>query len=102
MALIARNAKSLEEAANVINGYEGGEAAAFPISQYNKAEVSRVFQEIKAKWPGAEIRIAIYNTGHRIAKPFLELTQDDIGVFLIRLNQSFGLADVPHLVLILL
>jgi len=78
IALIARNEKSLQDAADVINGYEGGEAAAFPITQYNKAELSRVFQEVKAKWPGAEIRVAIYNTGHRIAKPFLELTQDDI------------------------
>ncbi|KAF8339666.1 NAD(P)-binding protein [Cantharellus anzutake] len=79
VALIARYIESLQAAVTEINGYEGGEAAAFPITQYNKAEVSRVFKEIKAKWPGAEIRVAIYNTGHRVAKPFLELTQHDIG-----------------------
>jgi len=78
IALIARGEKSLQAAADEINGSEGGDAAPFPITQYNKAEISRVFGEIKAKWPGAEIRVAIYNTGHRIAKPFLELTQKDI------------------------
>jgi len=78
IALIARSEKSLQAAADEINGYEGGDATPFPITEYNKAEISRVFREIKAKWPGAEIRVAIYNTGHRIAKPFLELTQEDI------------------------
>ena len=80
VALIARRADYLKEAADEINGWPNGEAAAFPISVYNKAEISRVFAEIKQTWPGSEIRVAVYNTGHRVEKPFLDLTQKDIGM----------------------
>ncbi|KAF9516899.1 hypothetical protein BS47DRAFT_1375801 [Hydnum rufescens UP504] len=78
VALIARHAGSLTAAADEINGWPEGEAAAFPIAEYNKAEIHRVFAEIKKTWPGSEIRVAVYNTGHRVAKPFLDLTQYDI------------------------
>lgn len=63
VALIARRPEYLEKAAAEINAYPNGDAGAFPVKEYNKAEVSDAFKRIKAKWPGAEIRVAIYNTG---------------------------------------
>ena len=70
----------MKAAADEINGWPNGEAAAFPISAYNKAEISRVFAQVKQTWPSSEIRVCVYNTGHRVGKPFLELTQNDIGM----------------------
>jgi short-subunit dehydrogenase len=84
VAMIARHAKSLTEAADEINNAysldDDSKAVPFPISEYSRAEIERVFEEIKKTWPGGEIRVAVYNTGHRVAKPFLELTQEDIGM----------------------
>lgn len=83
--MIARHADSLTAAANDINSAysltPASGAAPFPISAYTRSEIERVFEEIKAFWKGAEIRVAVYNSGHRIARPFLELTQEDIGMF---------------------
>ncbi|KAF8344172.1 uncharacterized protein EI90DRAFT_3028510 [Cantharellus anzutake] len=79
IALIARCVQPLQAAVGEINGYEGGEAVAFAVKQYKKAEVSRVFEEIKVKWPGAVIRDAIHNIAHRISRPFLQLTQQNTG-----------------------
>lgn len=81
--MIARHAQSLTAAADEINrSYSltpDTGAVSFPISAYTRAEIERVFVEIKKTWPGAEIRVAVYNSGHRVERPFLELTQDDIG-----------------------
>ncbi|KAF8344187.1 uncharacterized protein EI90DRAFT_3010973 [Cantharellus anzutake] len=81
LKVIAANlcARCVQAAADEINGYESGEAVAFAVKQYNKAEVSRIFEEIKVKWPGAVIRDAINNIAHRISRPFLQLTQQITG-----------------------
>lgn len=84
VAMIARHVNSLIEAAEEINkAYsldDDSKAVPFPISEYSRAEIERAFDEIKKTWPGGEIRVAVFNTGHRVAKPFLELTQEDIGM----------------------
>lgn len=84
VALIARDASQLKKVATEINDLNNSStsdpiAVPFPITAYSREEIERAFAAIKTTWQGAEIRVAVYNTGHRIARPFLELTQADIG-----------------------
>jgi len=95
--MIARQAKSLDEAADEINNTysldNDSKAVPFPISEYSRSEIERVFEEIKKTWPGGEIRVAVFNTGHRVAKPFLELTQEDIDASLdVNIQGGFAFA----------
>lgn len=76
VALIARNAKELEATAENIRA-AGGSAAAFPVVKYDYADIHEAFMAIKKHWPGEELRVAVYNTGFGIRKPFLETTEDD-------------------------
>jgi len=77
VALIARNAEHLQKAAMDIRN-DGGEAQAFPISEYSYAEIRRVFDAIRKQWPNDEIRVSIWNAGHFVWKPFLETTEEDV------------------------
>ncbi|GBE86057.1 short-chain dehydrogenase/reductase SDR [Sparassis latifolia] len=81
VALIARNAGHLDKAAKVLK-QEGGEAASFPVQEYSWAAITDVFQVIKAyKWPSPakhEIRVALWNAGTGVWKPFLDITEQEV------------------------
>ncbi|KZT51198.1 short-chain dehydrogenase/reductase SDR [Calocera cornea HHB12733] len=74
VALIARNAKELEATAEAIKA-SGGSAAAFPIVKYDYADIHEAFDAIKKHWPGEELRVAVFNAGYGVWKPFLEVTE---------------------------
>lgn len=81
VALIARNAEHLTNAAKTLN-QEGGEAAAFPVSEYSWAAITNIFKDIKAyKWPSAEraeIRVGLWNAGTGVWKGFLDITEQEV------------------------
>jgi len=76
IALISRGSSGLTDLANSLNT-SGGEAAPFPISSYSYPDISSSFSAIRTRWPDAEIRVALFNAGVPIFKPFLQTTQDD-------------------------
>ncbi|RPD59548.1 NAD(P)-binding protein [Lentinus tigrinus ALCF2SS1-6] len=81
VALIARNADSLNRLAGEINS-AGGEAAGFPISDYSYGATLSVFDNIAAhKWSSAgssSLRVALWNAGSGVWKPFLDVTEKDV------------------------
>jgi NAD(P)-dependent dehydrogenase (short-subunit alcohol dehydrogenase family) len=54
------------------------QAAAFPISNYTFKEVKSAFRAVRTRWPNSDIRVAIYNAGSGIWKPFLQITEDEV------------------------
>ncbi|KAH9961909.1 hypothetical protein BC827DRAFT_1267262 [Russula dissimulans] len=77
IALISRESDSLRKfAAELKTG--DTDAAAFPISDYNYKEVQTAFSAVRARWPNADIRAALFNAGYGVWKPFLEITEDEI------------------------
>jgi len=76
VALIARNPQHLQNLADEINS-SGGEAAPFPIKSYLPADINNAFSSIKTHFPG-DIRVAVWNAGDAIWKPFLEITDEEI------------------------
>ncbi|KZO98699.1 NAD-P-binding protein [Calocera viscosa TUFC12733] len=76
VALIARNAKELEATAADIKA-SGGSAAAFPIVKYDYSDIHDAFDAIKKHWPGEELRVAVFNAGYGVWKPFLEVTEEE-------------------------
>ncbi|KAI0696302.1 NAD-P-binding protein [Cerioporus squamosus] len=81
VALVARNADPLNRLAGEIND-AGGEAAAFPIEDYSYGATLSVFDSIAAhKWSSAgssSLRVALWNAGTGVWKPFLDVTDKDI------------------------
>ncbi|CAL1698557.1 unnamed protein product [Somion occarium] len=81
VALVARNADHLNNAAAEINN-SGGEAAAFPVKSYTYPEINALFKAIRAhNWPSqakAEIRVALWNASHGVWKNFLDVTEEDV------------------------
>jgi len=76
VALIARRAKELEATAEEIKA-AGGSAAAFPVVNYDYKDIHNAFEAIKEQWPGEEIRVAVWNAGFGVWKPFLEVTEEE-------------------------
>jgi len=54
------------------------QAAAFPVSDYNYKEVQTAFRAVRTRWPNADIRVALFNAGYGVWKPFLEIAEDEI------------------------
>ncbi|KAI0263651.1 NAD-P-binding protein, partial [Gloeopeniophorella convolvens] len=77
VALIAHDNDSLHKfAAELKTG--DVDAAAFPVSTYNYAEVAAAFDAVRAHWPNGEIRVALFNAGFAVWKPFLEITPEEV------------------------
>ncbi|KAI0747138.1 NAD(P)-binding protein [Daedaleopsis nitida] len=76
VALIARGADKLKQVADDIaaTGAEI-EVAAFPIDAYSYQALTDVFPAIRAH---PELRVAVYNAGAAIRKPFLAVTERNI------------------------
>jgi len=77
VALIARGEDSLNKLADEIKS-DGGEAGAFPIPSYTPTAINTAFSEIKSRWPNSSVRVALFNAGHGVWKPFLEITPEEI------------------------
>lgn len=52
--------------------------AAFPIKEYNYKDVHSAFEAIKKHWPDSELRVALWNAGYGVWKPFLDLTEEEV------------------------
>jgi len=79
VALIARSKDSLEKLAGEIND-SGGNAAAFPIPSYGATDITAAFSSIRTHFPSSQfsLRAALFNAGHGVWKPFLDITPEDI------------------------
>ncbi|CAK5278209.1 unnamed protein product [Mycena citricolor] len=79
VALISRGADSLNALVQSIKS-SGGQASAFPVSEYSDHEISSAFSAIEKQFstPDYSIRAAIFNAAHGVWKPFLNVTLEDI------------------------
>jgi len=77
VALIARNADSLNKLADEIKS-TGGDAGSFPIPSYSPSSIQSAFASIKSQWPASPLRVALFNAGHFVRKPFLEITAEEV------------------------
>ncbi|ETW76779.1 hypothetical protein HETIRDRAFT_125828 [Heterobasidion irregulare TC 32-1] len=92
IALIARGSDKLNKLAAELS-QDGGEAATFPIGAYTYKEVQTAFAAVRAHWPDAEVRVALYNAGYGVRKPFLELTEAEVAESVeTQVTAAFGFA----------
>ncbi|KAF8842841.1 NAD(P)-binding protein [Paxillus ammoniavirescens] len=79
VALISRSPEHLNKVANEIN-QNGGEAAAFPVSEYTPNSIRSAFSTIRSHFPASTspLRVAVFNAGYGIWKPFLEITDEEV------------------------
>ncbi|KAF7333482.1 hypothetical protein MVEN_02364400 [Mycena venus] len=79
VALISRGSESLNVLASSINT-SGGKAESFPVDAYGSDEITAAFSSIEARFPSPEYAItaAIFNAGHGVWKPFLQVTPEDV------------------------
>ncbi|KAK0439484.1 NAD(P)-binding protein [Desarmillaria tabescens] len=77
IALIARGADSLKALSDEISN-AGGTAASFPIASYSTTDINAAFSQIHSHYQGQAIRVALYNAGHGVWKPFLDITPEDL------------------------
>ncbi|KAH9975073.1 NAD-P-binding protein [Lactifluus volemus] len=77
IALISRESESLHKFATELKTRDT-DAAAFPISDYNYKEVQSAFRAVRAHWPNTDIRVALFNAGFGVWKPFLQITEEEL------------------------
>jgi len=79
VALIARSAATLNKLADEIKS-TGGEAGAFAIESgsYTHSSLQTAFATIKSRWPSSPLRVALFNAGYNVRKPFLDITPEEI------------------------
>jgi len=87
VALIARSAAPLNKLADEIKS-TGGEAGAFPLESnthtgsesgsYSSSSLQTAFAMIKSQWPSSPLRVALFNAGHNVRKPFLDITPGEV------------------------
>jgi NAD(P)-dependent dehydrogenase (short-subunit alcohol dehydrogenase family) len=77
VALISRGPEYLNKLATELN-QAGAEAAAFPLADYTPGSIKSAFASIKSHWPSSPLRVAVFNAGYGIWKPFLEITEDEV------------------------
>lgn len=53
-------------------------AKAFPVLAYDHQTLHATFAQIRTHWPGAPIRVAVWNAGDAVWKPFLDITEADV------------------------
>ncbi|KAK7434535.1 hypothetical protein VKT23_020143 [Stygiomarasmius scandens] len=89
VALIARGRDALEKLSEKINAEGKGKATPFPTSSYNPADIRSTFTNL-SKFYGIPstsstnssqthaLRIALFNIGYPVFKPFLQTTDEDV------------------------
>lgn len=55
-----------------------GQAAAFPVVSYTPSAIRSAFDGIKSQWPGAPLRVAVWNAADMAFKPFLDVNEGDL------------------------
>ncbi|KAH7882942.1 hypothetical protein F5I97DRAFT_1930556 [Phlebopus sp. FC_14] len=77
VALISRGVEHLNKLAKELNE-NGGEATTFPISDYSPQSIRSAFASIKSTFPTSPLRVAVFNAGYGIWKPFLQITDEEV------------------------
>ncbi|KAF8962919.1 hypothetical protein BDZ97DRAFT_1823439 [Flammula alnicola] len=79
VALVARGANTVNSLAQEIKS-EGGHAATFALPSYSHEDITTAWASIHNRFPKPEyaIRAAVFNVGHSVFKPFLEVTPEDV------------------------
>jgi len=79
VALIGRGANAANTLAEEIN-HSGGQAASFAIPSYSYNDITSAWSSIHAHFPKPDytIRAAVFNIGHGVWKPFLDVTPQDV------------------------
>ncbi|KAJ3755246.1 hypothetical protein EV360DRAFT_86087 [Lentinula raphanica] len=79
IALIARGSDSLMSLEKELQN-SGAEATSFPVPSYEHTSIKSAFESIRARYtsPQYSIRAALYNAGHGVWKPFLDITPEDV------------------------
>lgn len=77
VALISRGPDYLSKLATELN-QAGGEAATFPLKDYTPASIKSAFASLKSHWPSSPLRVAVFNAGYGVWKPFLDITEDEV------------------------
>ncbi|KAJ8596034.1 NAD(P)-binding protein [Rhizopogon salebrosus TDB-379] len=77
VALISRGPEHLDKLAAELK-QAGGEVATFPLKDYTPGSIKLSFASIKSLWPTSPLRVALFNAGYGVWKPFLEITEDDV------------------------
>ncbi|KIM62884.1 hypothetical protein SCLCIDRAFT_1214680 [Scleroderma citrinum Foug A] len=79
IALISRGQEPLNKLTKELS-QNGGEAAAFPIADYTPNSIRSAFTSIRTHFPSATspLRVALFNAGHGVWKPFLDITDNDL------------------------
>jgi len=52
--------------------------AAFPLKDYTPASIKSAFGSLKSHWPTSPLRVALFNAGYGVWKPFLQVTEDEV------------------------
>ncbi|KAF8128691.1 hypothetical protein EV363DRAFT_1507607 [Boletus edulis] len=79
VALISRGPEHLNKLASEIN-QNRGEAVPFPVPDYAPASIRAAFSSIRARFPTTNypLRVALFNAGYGVWKPFLEITEEEV------------------------
>ncbi|KAH7911491.1 hypothetical protein BJ138DRAFT_1113160 [Hygrophoropsis aurantiaca] len=77
VALISRGPEHLNKLATEINE-TGGEAKSFPVEDYTPASIKSAFKALKSEWPTSPVRVAVFNVGYGVWKPFLEISEGEV------------------------
>ncbi|KAH7920421.1 NAD(P)-binding protein [Leucogyrophana mollusca] len=77
VALISRGPEHLSKLESEIN-QAGGEAKAFPVNDYTPSSIKSAFTSLKSQWPSSPLRVALFNAGHGVWKPFLDITEEEV------------------------
>jgi len=77
VALIARktNGAGLE---SVVQEIGNDKARAFAVESYDDKHITEAFSDIKKHWPNEELRVAVWNAGYGVWKPFLQVTDAEV------------------------
>lgn len=80
VALVARGVDSLEKLSAEINAQSQGQAAPFPLTSYSHTDIATTWDAIHKRFPKPEyeIRVAVWNAGQAVWKPFLEITPEEV------------------------
>jgi len=77
VALIARGSDHLTKFRDELKG-GGANATDFPIKDYSVQSLSSAFASIKSTYPNSQLRVALWNAGSAVWKPFLEITPEEV------------------------
>ena len=58
--------------------YYRRQAASFAVPSYDAASLTSAFNSITSHWPDSVLRVAVWNAGHGVWKPFLQITDEEV------------------------